>query len=192
MSMVYAVHGILSNGDHNVDLLLPYLNKCGHRTFGVNQKRRYAITSAWYAQTDANELSAMTDDKDVLVAHSYGCLKACLAAMHRAYHAVFLFAPAMEKDWEFSGATPAERFHCVYTPHDKPVRLGSWIPFGHPFGTAGIEGFDDIPLEQQWCVREVKDHSGFFFEDQRKRWAQYVHEHIEVTGPSDGGGYCYA
>ena len=154
---VVGVNGINTNGEKNVDLVLNALAERGIGTVDVRLPKRHTFSAWWGAKKDARAIAAHSEDGDVLVAHSFGCLRAAHAMQIKNYSAVFMIAPAMRKGWQFD--SPG-RVWCFYSPLDWVVLLGSMIPF-HPFGRAGFLGFDQLePHGHNIIVKS--DHDDYF------------------------------
>ena len=132
------VNGIGTNGAGNIDLLLARLRKRGFETVDVRLKWRHFITASWGAKRDAYDIVKNSRDGDIVVAHSYGALRTYRAHFLRKYKAILCIAPAMEPDEQWRDPSIV---HSFYSKSDWAIRIGSAIP-GHPFGPAGLRGFD--------------------------------------------------
>ena len=154
---VVGVNGINTHGEGNIDVLLAELAKRGHETVDVRLPKRHVLTAYWGAEKDSRLVVDAAAGDAVLVAHSFGCLRAAHAMRTRRYKAVFLIAPAMSKDWVFDHP---QRVYCYCSSDDWIVALGSIIPF-HPFGKAGTEGFDQLHAYGHNYAKE-SDHDDYF------------------------------
>lgn len=154
---IVLVNGINTHGEGNVDLLGRELHERGHDIVDVRLPKRHTISAWWGAAKDAEAILKMSSEGDVIVGHSFGCLRAAHAMKKREYKAAFMIAPAMRKSWQFEN--PA-RVWCFYSPSDWVVWLGSLIP-GHPFGKAGVRGY--LQLEAYGHNIEMQsDHDDYF------------------------------
>lgn len=134
---IVGANGILSEGEHNVDRLLDELRKRGYPTLDVDLPLVTWVRARWSGRADGHLLAEHSHDGDIVVAHSFGCLRAWYAHKVRDYAAIVCIAPAMSRGTVWNNP---ERVYCFYSPQDWAVRVGSWLPW-HPFGGAGIAGF---------------------------------------------------
>ena len=156
---IIGVNGINTHGDSNIDLVLEGLEDLGWDIRDVNLPKRHTISAYWGAEGDSDLIVRDSEPGDILVAHSFGCLRAAYAAQKQDYAAMFLIAPAMSRDYQFSRP---KSVYCFCSADDWVVTLGSWIPF-HPFGKAGTKGFDQL-----WAYGQnfflPSDHNDYFSE----------------------------
>jgi len=150
---ILLVNGILTHGAGSVDLAGYELNRRGFQIIDVHQELRHP----WDARNrnnllhDALDIVALARDGDVLLCHSYGCLKGAMAMEHVDFRKVYMFRPAMSRRHKF--AQP-EKVTCWYSPADLPVWFGGMLWFKHPFGWAGTLGF------KQPGVTNIRSHGG--------------------------------
>lgn len=134
---IVGVNGIRTHGAGNIDRLLMEMRGRGFATVDVTLPKAHAWNARCDAALEGRIVAQASRDGDIVVAHSYGCLRTLHAQRIRDYKLIVCIAPAMARDvqWEHP-----ERVHCFYSPDDWAIRLGSWLLF-HPFGAAGNKGF---------------------------------------------------
>lgn len=152
---IILVNGINTHGAGNVDLVGERLRARGHQVVDVYLPKRRTLSARWGAGEDAITIAKHSEEGDVLIAHSFGCLRAARAMRLREYAAAFLIAPAMSKRWLFRNPG---RVWCYYSPSDWVVRLGA-LAVLHPFGRAGVQGFEQPGVRN---VRCESDHDDYF------------------------------
>lgn len=152
---VVGVNGIACHGEHNIDLLLAALELRGLNVADVNLPLRHWFSARWRGCSDGQIVARHSNDGDILVAHSFGCLRAWHAHRVRNYRAVICIAPAMSQHalWDYP-----ERVHCYYSPRDWAIRIGARLLF-HPFGAAGTKGFSQFRVTNH---RTESGHSDYF------------------------------
>ena len=135
---VVGVNGINTHGDGNIDVLLRELKAGGLETVDVLLPRRHVLSARWSGRADGQIVADASRDGDIVVAHSYGCLRAWYAHQVRDYGAIICIAPAMGRrmEWRRPGSV-----YCWHSHADWAIRLGS-VLIWHPFGAAGNVGFD--------------------------------------------------
>ena len=134
---IVGVNGILTHGARNVDLVLAEMRERGYQTVDVALPKRGPFMARFTGKKDGDIVAEHSRDGDILVAHSFGCLRAWHAHKLRNYHAVFCIAPAMSRRVKWRDPV---RVHCWYSRDDSAVWAGSFLPL-HPFGSAGTKGF---------------------------------------------------
>lgn len=173
MTRIVGVNGINTHGQANVDLVLHELARRGFETVDVQLPRRHWFSARWGARDDGYLVAEASADGDVVVAHSFGALRAWYADRVRSYKAIICIAPAMSKRTEW---TNPRRVHCYHSGGDWIVKLGSRLPF-HPFGRAGIEGFDQlVPFGTNHRVKS--DHDDYF--DRQLGLFLRISNHVEL------------
>ena len=142
---IIGINGISTHGKNNTDRMLQRLADLGHQTCDVHLPKRWAFTARWKAKDDAKTILEFADPGDVIVAHSFGCLRAA-KAMEQVdpgfFRAAFMFRPAMSTHYDFKGRTRDTRTFCFFSPDDLAILVGSLL-IAHPFGAAGRKGFKD-------------------------------------------------
>ena len=155
---IIGVNGIATDGAGNTDVLLKRLARLGYDTVDVQLPKRHFFSARWGAKKDAQLVVDNSDDGDVVVAHSFGCLRTAFAMRRRSYRAVFLIAPAMSKNYRFPmSSTDIYAFH---SREDMAIRAGALLLF-HPFGLAGRHGFNDPMVTN---VHRAGGHNSYFEE----------------------------
>lgn len=139
---ILGVNGIRSTGKASTDMLGWELSGKGHHFIDVNQPVRSAWGARWKAEQDAKAIISLANEGDVVIAHSYGCLKTSIAMRGIRFDSVFLFRPAMSRRHKFYRLINGTKVYCIYSPGDWTIRLGGILWF-HPFGFAGLKGFKD-------------------------------------------------
>lgn len=167
---VVGANGINTHGENNIDVLLVEL-ECwyGLETVDVWLPKRHWFSARWGGCHDGTLIAQDSRDGDILVAHSYGCLRAWHAHQVRDYRAIVCIAPAMGKqvEWRYP-----QRVHCYHSDGDWAVRIGSRLLF-HPFGRAGVEGFKQLePYGNNHDCEAT--HGSYFQGDLLRRIADHV------------------
>lgn len=165
---IVGVNGINTHGEGSIDLLLARLKGRGFDVVDVRLPKRHALSARWGGCSDGNTIAQEARDGDIVVAHSFGCLRAHYAHQVRDFAAVVCIAPAMSDAalWR----DPA-RVHCFYSRRDLAVRIGSRLLL-HPFGSAGTQGFDQKGVTN---IRADAGHSDYF----RGYLLTYVADYVE-------------
>jgi predicted alpha/beta hydrolase family esterase len=155
MRRVIGINGIHTYGEGNIDPLLEMLEERGLPVVDVRLPKRNALDARWGGCIDAMEILRVSNDGDVAVAHSFGCVRAWYAQQHRMFSAIICIAPAMDPKamWR-----RPEAVTCLYSPKDYAVRLGAMLMF-HPFGPAGVKGFTQHRVQN---IRYDCGHNGYF------------------------------
>lgn len=158
---IIGVNGIGSHGEGNIDLFLGDLAELGYETLDLRLPKRHFVSAWWGASADAKLIVDESEDGDVLLCHSFGCLRGAKAMRQRSYSAIFMFRPAMSRLYRFPQR--ATTVYCFHSTEDLALRVGRWIPF-HPFGKAGLTGFDRPPTEfpAVFNVQSWGDHNADF------------------------------
>jgi hypothetical protein len=173
---IIGVNGIASTGEGTTDKALSELRYRGFETLDLNQPIRHTWSARYHAHEDAMDIVSVAEAGDVVVAHSYGCLKTALAARVVAFKAIFLFRPAMSRWHRFSGVSRETKIYCIYSPQDYTVLMGALLRFKHPFGLAGARGFKS-PYVQN--MRSHGSHSHDFKTPNLDYWMNFVRVEIE-------------
>ena len=134
---IVGVNGIATHGAGNIDLLLAAMRDRGFETVDVCLPRRHAISARWGGCKDGQIVAQESRDGDIIVGHSFGCLRAWWAHQVRDYRAIVCIAPAMGRSVKWRN--PAY-VHCWCSPADWAIRVGKLL-LVHPFGAAGNKGF---------------------------------------------------
>lgn len=134
---VVGVNGINTHGEKNIDILLGLLARQGHETVDVRLPKRHWFDARWGGRHDGEIVADHSQEGDVLIAHSFGAVRAWYAHDEVPYSAIILIAPAQSALAEWHNP---ERVYCLHSHNDWVVRLGAWLPW-HPFGRAGLEGY---------------------------------------------------
>jgi hypothetical protein len=174
---IIGVPGIHSEGVGNTDLLGNMLaTRHGYNFMDLDLPIRGAWGARWKAEKDAKEIIAVANDGDAVIAHSYGCLKACIAMREVRFHSVFLFRPAMSRRYRFHRLINGTKVYCIYSPGDIAIWLGSILLF-HPFGLAGAKGFKDRSVIN---VPSHSRHNHDFSDKHIEHWDNFVHSKIRA------------
>lgn len=181
---IACINGINTDGSTSTDLLAKELERRGHAVVDVN----YPITRWWQAgkrgiQLDrAQYLIDATDDGDIVVAHSFGCLVTRRAMQKdRKFSHAFLFSPADESDtyYPYEAITGDGKIHIIHNPSDKALWWGHFIP-NHDFGELGRIGYegpsDSRIVEYRAQYYHINDmrHSFYFSKSSVVDWADYI------------------
>lgn len=178
---VVLVHGIRSNGVRNIHRLDPHLRGLGYEVVRADLPIRRAIMVRWRWQHDAELLTGIVADGDVVVGHSYGGALAYLVAQRRALRAAYLFNPALDRDVDLSRMVGSPPTWCIHSRGDDVVWWSGLIP-GHIFGRAGHSGLLDLPAERN--VEIGGGHSDAFVGRGAERWADFIHTTLQEAAAS--------
>lgn len=176
---VVLVNGIRTHGAGNVDRLMPRLESRGHRVIDVALPKRGHLSARWKANAllDAQIIYQATEGEggDLhVVAHSYGCWRALLSAERRRFKSLWLFRPALSRNYNLAQIPNAPRVYCFHSKGDMAVRIGSWLPF-HPFGRAGTHGMTDPAVMN---IQSYGSHAKDFAEPLISQWERLISENI--------------
>jgi len=164
---VVGVNGIGTDGSGSIDLLLSVLADRGFDVVDVKLPWRHALSARWGGCEDGLLVAQQAQDGDIVVGHSFGCLRAWNAHKVRNFRAVVCVAPAMSHTalWRYP-----ERVHCFHSRKDWAVRIGSLLLL-HPFGPAGIRGFVQHGITN---IERQCGHSDYFAGERLTELADYV------------------
>lgn len=165
---IVGVNGILCHGEHNIDLLLDELAGRGLLVHDVHLPFRTWISARWGGCKDGQLVAQEARDGDIIVAHSFGCLRAWNAHKVRDYRAIICIAPAMSQYAEWRDPTIV---YCFHSKKDLAIRIGARLLF-HPFGAAGSMGFQQAGVTNR---RFSAGHNDYF----RGELLQIVADHVE-------------
>jgi hypothetical protein len=168
------IHGfnVRDGGSNTVDRLVPYLVDAGIETDcdGADYGYLSLMKVRFMKQSILWRLGKAIEKADVVITHSNGAnyaYQALEAIGGPQCKTVIHISPAMNRK-----TTPpfnVRRELDLITPHDKPVRLSSFLLF-HPWGRRGAKGYSG-PDQRVMNVShpEVKGHSDWF------------HQHLGMT-----------
>lgn len=164
---IVGVNGIATHGEGSIDVLLDVLVDRGLAVVDVPLPMRHWFSARWGGCSDGLLVAQHARDGDVIVAHSFGCLRAWNAHKVRDFRAVICIAPAMshKSQWRYP-----ERVFCYWSPKDWAVRIGSKLLL-HPFGPAGTRGFIQDGVTN---IREECGHSAYFRGDRLRELADRI------------------
>lgn len=157
MSTIVLVNGIWTHGESNVDALKAPLTDAGHRVVDVALPRRGPFRARFTAARDGRTVANHSNDGDVIVAHSFGCLRAAHAAKFREYAAIICVAPAMSRHYKWPHP---RRVFCYHSNTDRALKAGALLIL-HPFGRAGLTGFTQEQVDNIDCWG--LDHGDYFY-----------------------------
>jgi hypothetical protein len=172
---IIGVNGIQSTGFGTTDLALAEMRYRGFEILDLNQPIRSAWGARFKAHRDALDIVEVADDGDVVICHSYGCLKTAIAARTINFKAIFMFRPAMSRWHRFSKVDRVTKLHCIYSPQDYTILVGA-LALYHPFGLAGLKGF-----RSKWVDNRISHgpHSHDFKTPNLIHWMDFVEEEIK-------------
>lgn len=175
--VIAGVNGILCHGEHNIDPLLDELACRGLLVHDVRLPFRTWISARWGGCEDGSLIAQETKDGDILVAHSFGCLRAWNAHKVREYRAIICIAPAMSQyeEWRYPS-----RVYCFHSRKDWAIRLGARLLF-HPFGAAGSKGFRQAGVTNR---EFAAGHNDYFHGELLQIVADHVEEIARKTRPN--------
>ena len=171
-----SIPGIHSDGTGTTDKLGYRLEALGYDFLDLDLPRRNAFNARWKAKKDAKRIIEVSEPGDVLIAHSFGCLRSAYAMREIDYLAVFMFRPAMRRNWKFPEGNTGIR--CIYSRQDYAILAGSALLF-HPFGMAGFKGFKN-PTKLKRNTLGKGDHNNDFSDRHIDRWASYSDFTIQI------------
>jgi hypothetical protein len=177
---IITVPGIESEGVKSTDRVGKAMKDLGYNVHDIEQPVRSAWGARWKAQRDAKDIIEVANDGDVIVAHSYGCLKTSIAMRGVNFAAAFLFRPAMSRWHRFPQYQDTKTF-CIYSKQDYTILGGSMLLF-HPFGLAGYSGFRSAYVTN---LKSHGAHSDDFKDDSLfplDFWAKYIQNHLVSMG----------
>lgn len=166
---IVGVNGIRTHGAGNIDRLLMEMRDRGFETVDVPLPKAHTWSARWMGCRDGQLVAQASADGDIVVGHSFGCLRAWHAHQVRDYKAIVCIAPAMAGDSEWRHP---ERVHCYYSSDDWAVRIGSWLRLWHPFGNAGNKGFTQKGVANHRV--DGAGHNDFFVGVRMRMIADYI------------------
>jgi hypothetical protein len=175
---ILTVNGIESDGSKSTDRMGRVLRVKGYNVIDINQPVRHTWNARWTSDRDAGDIVDAAEDGDVVVAHSYGCLKTAIANRGVKFAAIFLFRPAMGTRYKFPQYQKTATY-CIYSRKDYTILLGSFLRFNHPFGLAGFKGFRSPFVTN---VKSSGPHSEDFTMSNVNRWATFVDTELVKLG----------
>ena len=174
---IVSSYGIHNGRKSATDAVLRRMEALDYPTKDPELAYRWALTAWFFVRRDAREVRDVLRDGDVMVCHSYGCLRGTLGA-RMAYKqgtrvkVLFLIAPAMSKDFRFDMLPPDITVVCLYSKDDVAVKWGARWPF-HAFGSAGNVGFTD---ERVININfDGRDHGDYFNEPDLSTCVDMLH-----------------
>lgn len=173
---VICINGIRTDGSSSTKLFAAKLREMGIEAIEVDYPEVgiFGARSRKRQRKNAQYLLDVMEDGDILVAHSYGCLVGFRSMeMGAKYSKVFLYAPAMNRDFTFpfEGAEHSKgSITIIHNPSDKAIKMGTWLRFRHDFGAMGSLGYngsDDYRIINRLDntgVEDKRNHSHYFNE----------------------------
>jgi len=171
---IITINGIRSTGAGSTDIAGACLADMGYDVHDLNQPVRSAWGARWKANRDAKDIIEVANDGDVLLAHSYGCLKSSIAMRGVNFMAAFLFRPAMSR-WHRFPQYQDTKIFCIHSKQDWTIFMGSMALY-HPFGLAGFSGFRSPYVTN---IKSHGPHSHDFHADNVGCWAHFVDNAIK-------------
>ncbi len=178
MSKIIGVNGIASRGQGNTDKALKRLKAHGFKVHDLNQKIRHVWNVRWHKEQDARAIVEIAQNGDAILCHSYGGIKAALAMRDVRFSAVFFFRPAMERNYRFPMHSGA-KIYCIHSAGDLALWAGSLLRFDHPFGLAGVYGFNDPAVEN---IKSSGGHNADFEDANLSYWVSIIHFRLAQIG----------
>lgn len=175
-----SVPGIHSDGKGTTDKLGYGLEDLGHEFLNLDLPKRNALTARWKAKQDAQTIIDVSNPGDILLAHSFGCLRSGYAMREVEYLAVFLYRPAMSSEWQFP-KNQKTAIYCIHSRQDYTIWIGAkLLRFSHPFGMAGFSGFKDPYVHN---IPSYGDHNEDFDHDSIQHTIDWTYNTINsLTG----------
>jgi hypothetical protein len=170
---IVLVHGfnVKDGGTHTVDTLIPLIDLEGYEV--DKDEGDYGFFNIWMVrfrksrtrQRVLYRLAKAFETADVIITHSNGAnfTTQALDMMGPEYNnkkLVIHISPALDRDTDIPNAVHHQLV--LHTPHDKAVRLSSWLLF-HPWGRMGAKGYNgNDNRNTNIKVEAVKGHSSWF------------------------------
>jgi len=131
---------------------------------------RTMLSARWGSRRDGRALAQVSEPGDIIVGHSYGCLRAARAADVVPYRRIVCIAPAMPSNWRWPEPWKVTCFHS----RDDRALIAARFLVSHPFGggRAGLDGFDHSAVTNIPC--HGCDHSDYFSGDRVSQIADYI------------------
>lgn len=168
------VNGINTHGEGNVDNFIEPLTSLGHEVIDIALPKRHTFSARYGAKHDAGIIYRNTEQYDAVIAHSFGGLRTLVAAERRRFSHIFLFRPALSRNYNLDKIAGTPRIHCFYSPQDVAVRIGSYL-LCHPFGRAGTHGMTDPAIYNH---KSTGGHSNDFKDPLFSKWVSFIHEEL--------------
>ena len=167
------VHGfnVRDGGARTVDTLIPLIELDGHDV--DKDEGDYGFFNIWMVrfrksrtrQRVLHRLAKAFETADVIITHSNGAnfTTQALDMMEPDFNnskLVIHISPALDRDTPIPMAVHHQLV--MYTPHDRAVRLSSWLLF-HPWGRMGAKGYsgsDNRNTNRQ--DNNIRGHSAWF------------------------------
>ncbi len=188
------VHGfnIRDGGRGTIDQLAPLIRDAGYEVdvdeadYGHFNIWMIRLKKSKIRQRVLYRLARSFETADVIITHSNGAnfttqALLMLPAEFNNTKIVIHISPALDTDTEIPLAVKHQLV--LYTPHDKAVRLSSWIPFNFPWGRMGAKGYTgEDNRNTNMKEAEVKGHSLWFAIDHVVRTWKYCVNFIKRAG----------
>jgi len=182
-SVVWLVHGILTNGEGDINLLFGGLASLGlsPRIYQYPHNGLLDQRSARKRHENAHGLLSVMARGQHVVAHSNGCGVVHGAMMLGArFDRAFLFGAALDDElaWPKDGA---RKINVIHNPKDRALTFGRLLR-SHPFGGLGKRGYQGVFDERIHSIAarakgtiDRNNHSHYFQAPERRRmWADYI------------------
>lgn len=140
---VHIIHGIhTSEGDISTPAyLIPSLERHGYDVIVHEYGYVLGVFTRFQNPGHARKISSKIKDGDIVIAHSNGCYITWL--MLRDYgikpSGIVMLQPALDHDIVFEKGD--YWINIFWNEHDKAVWFAKFLPFHHPFGDMGREGY---------------------------------------------------
>lgn len=181
---VILIHGIHSKeGDNNMSMLWPYLQRCLPDVEIVLHS--YGFMGFWKARWDndrqARRLAAAIEPGDIVITHSNGAAITWLACnRHGARPAgVINVNPALDR-WRTAACSWVETIH---SKGDRWVWASQWLP-GHIWGDQGRVGYRGKAANTMnhdagaFGHMAYEGHCGLFEPERIYAWANFIAERV--------------
>jgi hypothetical protein len=195
--------GIKNSHKRTVGRLLDTIERQSARQ--VKHVRYYPPAQAWNAKRSVERVADVIAESTPAGAHYIGHswngnpLHEAMKNRGLTLGTIILFAPAMPVNTDWHGCN-FQRLICVHNPQDKAVKMGlrlrrlaGLVGVDHPFGAAGLWGFnerDDMDRIENINVPDLDgrwNHSDYFYKD-LAFWAEFCLAQFERTDNYKGGG----
>lgn len=170
MSRIVLANGIWTHGEGNIDLIGGEMSLRGYKVVDVPLRKVGPLRARFAGKDDGQKIACWSQDGDILVAHSFGAVRAWYAHRYREYKAIVVIAAAQSTNAEWRNPN---RVWCFHSPEDDVLKLGAALIL-HPFGKAGIKGYKQPGVHN---VEVVSDHNDYF---QHKNLLKQICDTIEL------------
>ena len=122
------LNGILSDGSDSTDLMGAEFEAKGYDFLDVDLPVRGVWSARKKTKEDTARLLDVVEPGDSIYAHSRGGLVVAEAMKHFAFRSVFLFRPAMSRNYQFTKRLD-QKIYCIHSYQDIAIIFWSTVRF---------------------------------------------------------------